>query len=97
MAIHLPLASRGGQYAVHTPQHSLWPFLSFSNRYSVRPLPSTRIRPNSLGAVATVAPRVGGLLAANAAPAPTSKRAMTAAAITNLEAFIWTPQRCFTF
>src|SRR6476620_4916932 len=44
-ATALPDVSSGAHSFAQLPEHVLLPPLSFSNRYKVRPLPSTRIRP----------------------------------------------------
>src|SRR6187200_1288871 len=53
-AVALPFVISGGQSLAHSPEQALLPFLSFSNRYSVRPWASTRIRPRSVLRTATV-------------------------------------------
>src|SRR5262249_10424847 len=45
-AVGLARVSSGGQYAAQVPEQALRLRVSFSNRYSVRPLPSTRMRPS---------------------------------------------------
>jgi hypothetical protein len=50
----MPLLWSTGQAAAQAPLQADWSDWSFSNRYSVRPLPSTRIVPSLLLAVATV-------------------------------------------
>jgi len=51
-----PLAIRGGQKVAHCPVQALFPFRSFLNRYSVRPLELTRICPRPVFAVETTGP-----------------------------------------
>src|SRR3954451_8010492 len=53
----LPLAFRGGQTLAQEPLHVLCGPLSFSNRYRVRPWPSTSTVPSFVRLVATVVAR----------------------------------------
>jgi hypothetical protein len=54
-ALGVPLVGSTGQAATQAPLHADRLGWSFSNRYRVRPPPSTRIVPSELLAVATVA------------------------------------------
>ena len=47
-AVGLPVASSGGHAVAHAPEHALVAPTSALNRYSVRPLELTRIRPTLL-------------------------------------------------
>src|SRR5215218_2966230 len=65
-ALGVPLLWSTGQAATQAPAQADWFGWSFLNRYSVRPLPSTRTIPSLLLAAATVAtpddPPVDGAL-----------------------------------
>src|SRR3954466_8440137 len=63
----LPSAFRGGQTLAQEPLHVLCGPLSFSNRYRVRPWPSTSTVPSFVRLVATVV--AGGAAAGGAAGA----------------------------
>ena len=54
-ALGVPLVWSTGQAATHAPAQADWLGWSFSNRYSVRPLPSTRIIPRLVLVAETVA------------------------------------------
>jgi hypothetical protein len=58
-ALGVPLLWSTGQAAAQPPAQADWSGWSFSNRYSVRPLPSTRIIPSLVLAAVTVATPVG--------------------------------------
>jgi hypothetical protein len=51
----LPVASSGGHAVAHAPVHALFVPRSALNRYRVRPVEPTRIRPRGLCATRTVA------------------------------------------
>src|SRR3954447_21311384 len=55
-AVAPPFVVSGGHTLAHAPPHALALPLSASNRYSVRPVPSTRILPSFEPASATDAP-----------------------------------------
>src|SRR4029453_18602813 len=55
-AVGVPLVWSPGQAAAHAPAQADWFGWSFSNRYRVRPLPSTRIMPRLVLVAETVAP-----------------------------------------
>jgi hypothetical protein len=66
-----PLVVSGGHAVAQAPSQRLELPLSASNRYSVRPLPSTRILPRSEFATATdAAPEAVLVLPAGAVPEP---------------------------
>jgi hypothetical protein len=54
-ALGAPLVWSTGQAAAHAPVQAEWFGWSFPNRYSVRPLPSTRIIPRLVLVADTVA------------------------------------------
>ena len=54
-ALGVPLVWSTGHAAAHAPAQADWLGWSFSNRYSVRPLPSTRIIPSLVLVAETVA------------------------------------------
>ena len=54
-AVGLPVVSSGGHAVAHAPVHALLAPTSALNRYTVRPVESTRIRPKRLFATRTVA------------------------------------------
>src|SRR3954471_19903569 len=70
-ALGLAPALAGGQLAAHAPEHFDLFLVSFSNRYSVRPLASTRIVPSDVCRALIVAVEVFEL-AMPAPPAPTA-------------------------
>src|SRR3954470_23135860 len=65
-----PSVSSGGQASAQGPSHADLPFLSFSNKYSVIPLPSTRIEPKLTFLASTVAPPMVALPAEGVAALP---------------------------
>src|SRR4030095_7233510 len=69
-ALGVPLLWSTGQAATQAPLHADWFGWSFSNKYSVRPLPSTRIVPRLELAVLTVATPDCPLLTPEVPPEP---------------------------
>src|SRR5829696_3173832 len=63
-ALGVPLDWSTGQAAAHAPAQADWSDWSFSNKYSVRPLPSTRIIPRPVLVAETVATADGAVVGA---------------------------------